>query len=135
MTVTFTISGEPTNPGGAGAEPDPAFFRDSIRDSAFLYDVMDGDQTDVEITVHGVDVADVSLGADRPHHRVGSLHQFPTGPTSRTEVPFRDVLDTVDHDRIPGKVRQPGRGGAFVPQRLSGCRTCAAFHLTSDGVN
>ena len=36
---------------------------------------------------------------------------------------------------IPGKVRQPGRDGAFVPQRLSGCRTCAAFHLTSDGVN
>jgi hypothetical protein len=62
VTVTLAITGEPVNQ--RGTVPDPEFLRDSIRDRAFRYDVMDGDRTDVQVTVHNIDVEDVDLCPD-----------------------------------------------------------------------
>ena len=64
VTVTLTITADPADPRSRAGDPDEGFFRDSIRDSAFLYDVMDGDWTNVEVTVHGIDVEDVTTCAD-----------------------------------------------------------------------
>lgn len=61
VTVTLEITGDPTDP-DRGVETE--FFRDSIRDSAFQYDVMDGDWSGVEVTVHAIDVHQVSLCTD-----------------------------------------------------------------------
>ena len=60
VTVTLIVSADPVDPTGRGGVPDSDFFRDSIRDSAFMYEVMDGDWTDVEVTVESIDVQEVA---------------------------------------------------------------------------
>lgn len=64
VTVTLIVAADPVDPTGRGGVPDSDFFRDSIRDSAFMYDVMDGDWTNVEVILESIDVQEVAHNTD-----------------------------------------------------------------------